>query len=290
MNIMLLEVNKVSFSYSRKNRLLEAVECYVRPGEVVGLLGKNGSGKSTLLYLICGLMFPQNGEIKVNGKNTKSRSPLLLNDIYLLPEEIDLPDQSVETYITNNAAFYSSFSREMFDNYMNIFELPKVKKLSEYSMGQKKKFIISFALATNTSLLLMDEPTNGMDIPSKSQFRKAIVSSMSDNKSIIISTHQVHDIESIIDRVEILHDKNILLSAETARIAEKLAFVHGINEDEMPDCIYKTPTPGGYAGVCINENNYETAVDLELLFNAVLANAQQMKPLWDEISDKTNAK
>ncbi|MBO7317201.1 MAG: ABC transporter ATP-binding protein, partial [Bacteroidales bacterium] len=185
-----------------------------------------------------------------------------------------------DAYLKNNAIFYPNFSREQFDNYLQIFELPAIKKLSQYSMGQKKKFIVSFALATNVPLLFMDEPTNGMDIPSKSQFRKAIALGMNDERSIVISTHQVRDLESMIDRVLLLHDNAMILNESVLDIARKLEFVHTTSKDDLQGCIYSTFTPEGFVGVRPNVNGVDTAVDLETLFNSVVANPLALKQLF----------
>ena len=147
-------------------------------------------------------------------------------------------------------------------------------------MGQKKKFIVSFALATNVPLLFMDEPTNGMDIPSKSQFRKAIALGMSDDRSIIISTHQVRDLESMIDRILLLHDNTIVLDESVVRIASKLEFVHTTSKDDLQGCIFSAFTPDGYVGVRPNVDGVDTTVDLETLFNAVIAHPQLIKQLF----------
>lgn len=277
---MLLNVENVSFSYNRKGKLFDGVNFSIRNGEVSGLLGKNGCGKSTLLYMLCGLMFPKTGDISYEGISVAQRNPDVMRNIYLLPEEFELPAMTIDAYVKCNAPFYPNFSREQFDNCLRIFELPPIKKLSHYSMGQKKKFIISFALATNTPLLLMDEPTNGMDIPSKSQFRKAIVSSMSDERSIVISTHQVHDLENVIDRVMVMHNNAMVLNENLTSIANKLSFVHGANKDESQECIYMTPSPTGYSAVYRNTDGNETNVDLELLFNAIITNPEAICSLF----------
>lgn len=273
---MLLNVENVSFSYNRRSQLFDGVNFNIQRGEVCGLLGKNGCGKSTLLYMMCGLMFAKTGTITYENISVASRNPEVMRDIYLLPEEFELPAMSIESYVKYNAPFYPNFSHEQFQECLRIFELPAIKKLSHYSMGQKKKFIISFALAANTPLLLMDEPTNGMDIPSKSQFRKVIVSCMSDKRSIVISTHQVHDLENVIDRVMVMHNNAMLLNENVTRIAEKLSFVYGVNKEELQDCLYMTPVPNGYAAVCRNIDGNETTVDFELLFNALIANPRSI--------------
>lgn len=276
----MLKVENMAFSYRRNEYLLHKVNFEITPGGVYGLLGKNGSGKSTLLYLMTGLMYPQIGSVTIGGIPSRKRTPELLSNIYLLPEEFDLPEVSIDVYVKNNAMFYPRFSREQFDNYMQIFELPAVKKLSQYSMGQKKKFIVSFALATNVPLLFMDEPTNGMDIPSKSQFRKVIALGMSDERSIIISTHQVRDLESMIDRVLLLHDNTMILNESVVDIARKLEFIRTTSKDDLQGCIYSTFTPEGFVGVRPNLDDVDTAVDLETLFNSVVANPQAIKQLF----------
>ena len=276
----MLKVEEMTFSYRRKEYLLNKLSFEITPGGVYGLLGKNGSGKSTLLYLMTGLMLPQIGRITIDGVSVGKRIPRLLQDLYLLPEEFDLPDVSIESYVKTNALFYPRFNREQFDNYLQIFELSPVNKLSQYSMGQKKKFIVSFALATNTRLLFMDEPTNGLDIPSKSQFRKAIALGMNDERSIIISTHQVRDLESMLDRVLILHDNTMLLNEDVVSITKKLEFIRATSKEDLQGCIYSTFTPDGFVGVRPNVNGVDTQVDFEVLFNGIISNPQAFSQIF----------
>ena len=276
----MLKVEEMAFSYRRNEYLLNKINFEITPGGVYGLLGKNGSGKSTLLYLMTGLMFPHIGTVTIDGIPAGKRLPRTMQNIYLLPEEYDLPVVSIERYVKNNAPFYPMFNREQFDNFLQIFELPQVKDLSQYSMGQKKKFLVSFALATNTPLLFMDEPTNGLDIPSKSQFRKAIALGMSDERSIIISTHQVRDLESMIDRVLVLHDNSIMLNESVMRIADRMEFVRTTSKEDLQGCIYSTFTPQGFVGVRPNVDGVDSLVDLEVLFNSIITNPDVVKSLF----------
>lgn len=276
----MLKVEEMAFSYRRNEYLLNKINFEITPGGVYGLLGKNGSGKSTLLYLMTGLMFPHIGTVTIDGIPAGKRLPRTMQNIYLLPEEYDLPAVSIERYVKNNAPFYPMFNREQFDNFLQIFELPLVKDLSQYSMGQKKKFLVSFALATNTPLLFMDEPTNGLDIPSKSQFRKAIALGMSDERSIIISTHQVRDLESMIDRVLVLHDNSIMLNESVMRIADRMEFVRTTSKEDLRGCIYSTFTPQGFVGVRPNVDGVDSLVDLEVLFNSIITNPDVVKSLF----------
>lgn len=200
----MLQVENISFSYRRgKKEVLHDFSLSLERGRVYGLLGKNGAGKSTLLYLMSGLLTPKSGKIMYHDTDVRRRLPITLQDMFLVPEEFELPPISLVSYVELNSQFYPRFSKEDMVKYLHYFEMEQDIDLGALSMGQKKKVFMSFALATHTSLLIMDEPTNGLDIPGKSQFRKFIASGMSDDRTIIISTHQVRDIDKILDHVVI---------------------------------------------------------------------------------------
>ncbi|MBO5000442.1 MAG: ABC transporter ATP-binding protein, partial [Bacteroidaceae bacterium] len=228
---MMIDVNNVSFSYGRKkSKVLDGFSMQLEKGAVYGLLGKNGTGKSTLLYLMAGLLRPQTGKVLYKGTEVTKRYPNILQDMFLVPEEFALPNVSLKQYVKLNAPFYPNFSDELLRNCLRDFDMNEDIHLGELSMGQKKKAFMCFALATNTSLLMMDEPSNGLDIPSKSQFRKVIASGMTDDKAVIISTHQVRDIDSLLDHVLIMDGSELLLNESVANICEKLYFAEqGMN-------------------------------------------------------------
>ena len=195
----------------------------------------------------------------------------LLKDIFMVPEEFELPNVSLATYVKMNQGFYPNFSQEVLDRCLKVFDLPLSLKLNELSMGQKKKVFMSFALATGTRFLLMDEPTNGLDIPSKSQFRKVIANNMTEDRTLIISTHQVHDVESLLDHIIIMNQSQLLLDTSVSDICEKYTFEYR-NPQEMDDTVlYAEPTLQGNAAICKRqEGEQETQMNLELLFNAVI--------------------
>ena len=229
---MMIEVQHVTFGYGRKKqKVLDDFSLKLEKGSVFGLLGKNGTGKSTLLYLMAGLLRPQSGKVYYRGVDVSLRYPLTLQDMFIVPEEFSLPGVSLKQYVKLNAPFYPRFSRELLNNCLRDFDMDENIHLGELSMGQKKKAFMCFALAANTSLLMMDEPSNGLDIPSKSQFRKVIATGMSEEKSVIISTHQVRDIDSLLDHVVVMDGSKVLLNESVARICEKLCFAElGMNE------------------------------------------------------------
>ena len=214
----------MSFGYGRKRLLFDGFSLRLGAGNVVGLLGKNGTGKSTLLYLVCGLLRPRKGRILFKGMNVGGHPSEMLSDVFLVPEEFSLPDIRISQYIKLNSPFYPCFSDETLRRCLSDFELEGDLRLGELSMGQKKKAFMSFALATNTSLLLMDEPTNGLDIPSKSQFRKVVSDGMNEDRTIVVSTHQVADIASLLNHIVIIDDSRLLLDMSVRDITEKLGY------------------------------------------------------------------
>ena len=240
-------------------------------GRVYGLLGKNGAGKSTLLYLMSGLLTPKHGKVMYHDTDVRRRLPITLQDMFLVPEEFELPPISLISYIELNGNFYPRFSKEDMVKYLHFFEMDLDTDLGALSMGQKKKVFMSFALATNTSLLLMDEPTNGLDIPGKSQFRKFIASGMSDDKTIVISTHQVRDIDKVLDHVLIMDNSHVLLDQSITSICDKLLFVESDDRELVKTALYTLPSVQGNLLLLPNTENEESEINLELLFGATLA-------------------
>ena len=267
----MIQVSNISFKYpGTKRNIFDNFSLDIEENRIYGLLGKNGTGKSTLLYIISGLLTPSSGMVSVDGMASKERHPALLRDIFIVPEEFELPNVSLKTYIKSLLPFYPNFSQNVLEKCLHDFELPDFEKLSELSMGQKKKVYMSVALAANTRYLLMDEPTNGLDIPSKSQFRRVVADNMTDGRTIIISTHQVHDVESLLDHILILTESKMLLDATTAEICEKYSFEYRSPQQMDDMVVYAEPTLQGNAVIARrNEGDAETVINLELLFNAV---------------------
>jgi ABC-2 type transport system ATP-binding protein len=273
-------INQLNFSYNKRNGdLFHDFSLELNAGNVYGLLGKNGAGKSTLIYLMTGLLTPQGGEVLMDGVNVRRRLPQTMSDIFLVPEEFDMPRLSINKYVSINAPFYPRFSMEDLHRYLDIFEMggDLEVKLHALSMGQKKKVFMAFAFATNTHVLIMDEPTNGLDIPSKSQFRKLVTTSMSDDKMMLISTHQVRDISDILDHVLIIDHSQVLLNTGMADVTSRLAF-RPLRDGDQP--IFVLQSPYGPLGAVPALDGEETKVDLEMLFNATLQNPEAINNLF----------
>lgn len=277
----MIKVENLSFTYPKsKHMVLHDFSFSLEAGRVYGLLGRNGAGKSTLLYLMTGLLTPKKGKIMYHDINVRSRLPMILQDMFLVPEEFELPSISLKKYIDLNAPFYPNFSKEDMYKYLHCFEMDMDVNLGALSMGQKKKVFMSFALATNTSLLLMDEPTNGLDIPGKSQFRKFMASGMTDNKTIVISTHQIRDIDKMLDSVMIMDESRVLLNESTVHICEKLCFKESDDRSLIDKALFAVPSLHGNSLLLLNEHNEDSDINIELLFNAILAQPQKIANLF----------
>lgn len=277
----MITVENLSFLYRKSKRaVLHDFSLSLEKGRVYGLLGKNGAGKSTLLYLMSGLLTPKSGKVVYHDVDVRRRLPITLQDMFLVPEEFDLPPVSLISYIELNSPFYPRFSKEDMVKYLHYFEMDINIDLGALSMGQKKKVFMSFALATNTSLLLMDEPTNGLDIPSKSQFRKFIASGMTDDKTILISTHQVRDIDKVLDHVLIMDNSRVLLNESTMSICDKLFFTESENRELLQSSLFSTPSIQGNFLLLPNESGEDSEINLELLFNATLAVPERISALF----------
>ena len=278
----MLEIKQMRFTYKRsKEDLFKDFSIQFEKGKIYGLLGKNGIGKSTLLYLLSGLLKPNEGTIVMDDVSVFARLPKTLQNLYILPEEFDLPAISLSEYIRRMSPFYPDFNLAQMESYLTQFEMGMDLKLKELSMGQKKKVLICFALATNSTYLLMDEPTNGLDIPGKSQFRKIVSMAMHENRSLIISTHQINDIDNLLDHFVVIDKNGILLNQSITAICETFSFVELENGESTEGALYSLPSLRGNSVLYANEGGNETQPNLELLFNALLSNPTKITALFN---------
>lgn len=276
----MIQFDSVSFGYSKHKLLFENLSMQLQPGHIYGLLGKNGAGKSSLLRNMAGLLFPLKGKIAVNGYEPRQRLPAFLQDVFFIPEEIYLPSVTVDQYAGTYAPFYPRFDESQFLRYLAEFDIPEGNKLTGMSFGQKKKVLTAFALATNTRVLIMDEPTNGLDIPSKSQFRKIVSAALRPDRLILISTHQVRDLDNLIDHIIILDDHKIVLQHSLEAVSERLHFGTRQYIENDAHVLYAEPSLRGYNAVTENHEQEESRVDLEQLFNAVMQNPARIRQLF----------
>ena len=279
----MLQVKNLTFGYRKSSpQIFNNFSLNLEPGRVCGLLGRNGAGKSTLMYLMTGLLSPVEGSVVFCGKDMRKRLPEQLADIFIVPEEFELPSISLRKYAEVYGAFYPRFSMDDMMRYLKVFEMNDLDvNLKALSMGQKKKVFMSFAFATNTRVLLMDEPTNGLDIPGKSTFRKVISMAASDDRTIIISTHQVRDIDKLLDHIIVMFNHKLLLNEPISEISRRLAFVESNDAELVEKALYCQSSVAGKSLVLPNDNDDDSEVNLETLFNLAIEKPEVITQLFN---------
>lgn len=278
----MIELEQLTFGYTKRNPLFDGLDLTVRPGAMCGLLGKNGAGKTSLLRIIAGLLFPDAGSSRVLGTESEARRPEILGDIYLVPEEFALPEVSAQKFVATRAPFYPRFDQETLDEALKELEVPDRRGLHTMSYGQRKKFLIAFGIAAGSRVVLLDEPTNGLDIPSKSQLRKLLIGSLSEERAFVISTHQVRDLASILDPIVILDEGRILLDVDVETLGRRLASRIRSEEPAPGSALWHERVPGGYQVLEENDGGAPGEIDIELLFNAVTQQPDRVLPLLSE--------
>ena len=275
----MITTRSLSFGYSSSHQVLTNITLTLDKGHIHGLLGCNGIGKTTLLKLVCGIMRPQQGEVCVAGVDPFKRDASIMRELMVIPEEFDLPNISLEKYAAVTSPFYPKFDMGAMMGYCQEFHVNPAERLHSMSMGQRKKAYIAFALACNVNMLLLDEPTNGLDIPSKSTFRRLLAGYVNDDRMVVISTHQVADVDQLLDSIVILDEQGVALSATTSEICRKLKF--GCVE-EGDKVIYSERTIQGDMAVAYNEYEEESSLSIELLFNATTANRRAIAEIFNK--------
>jgi len=268
----MISIKNLSFAFKKGTPLFKDLSLELEAGKIYGLFGLNGAGKTTLLNHISGMLFPAKGECLLNGEPARDRTPAMLSDLFLVPEQFSLPSMTGDEYRRIHAPFYPRFDADQFEAFINEFKVDTKAVLHELSYGQQKKFLIAFSLAANTRVLLMDEPTNGLDIPSKSQFRRIVASLDYSDRCIVISTHQVRDLGAMIDQISVIKNGEIVFDCGLNEVREKLVFKK-IKTEESESYIYGEEILGGIQAICRAETVNDEAsgeIDLELLFNAII--------------------
>ncbi len=277
----MISIQDLSFSY-RSTDLFSQLDLSLSGGGICGLLGKNGAGKTTLLKLISGLLFPKKGSIEAANEIPLRRSSDFLQNLFFIPEEFKMPSVSPLKFMWLYAPFYHKFDPEKYESYLEKFELEPRTNLSQCSFGQRKKCLISFGLAANCDLTLLDEPTNGLDIPSKTQLRRALASVLTEDRLFVIATHQVRDLENLIDPVVILDNGKVIFNHSLEEISQNLRVETQSTLPEPGAVLYSETHIEGFKTVVENTGEFESSLDLETLFNTVIKNPGKVKEVFEK--------
>jgi ABC-2 type transport system ATP-binding protein len=284
-----IHLKNVDFRYRKRVPLLSDINLKIQPGHIHGLIGKNGEGKSALLKLIAGLLFAREGSVDVLGFDPRRRSPEFLREVYFLSEEAPNFTLNISDFERVYAPFYPNFSQNAFDSNLIAFDIhSRNRKISRLSHGGRKKVMIAFALAARTKILLMDEPTNGLDIPSKGRFRRMVASALDDDRCILLATHQVRDLENLIDNIIIMDKHQIVLNESVDTITDRLIFRLPGHNKRHGNVLYSEDTFRGIFQVCENARHDDSNLDIELLFKAIQANKQPIQQLFNPTNDSSH--
>lgn len=267
----MITINDLTFAFKRKKPLFSDLNLQLEAGRTYGLFGLNGSGKTTLLNHMAGMLFPDQGRCEILGAPAHERRPEALSELFILPEQVELPSLTPRAYTGLHGPFYPRFDEAMFYETLKELEVNPDELLPRLSYGQRKKFLIAFGLAARTRILLMDEPTNGLDIPSKSRFRKVMAQTTDEQRCTVISTHQVRDLEAMLDHLTVLHEGRITFNQKMEAISRTLSFRQLEEEEQREERLYSESTFGGQRAICRrNSGMRDTDINLELLFNGII--------------------
>ena len=273
----MITIENTSYGYKSNPFIFNNISLKIGNG-IYGLLGENGAGKTTLMHLICGLLFPKNGKCSIDGRNTAERQSGALNRYFFLPEEMQMPTESIVSFAARHSVFYPHFNQEEFELNLEELKIDRKQKLSSISYGQQKKAMLAYAFALHTPYTLLDEPTNGLDITSRQALKRIISRSMDDDSTLLISTHQAHDFENLLDHLIILGKGEILLNRSLDEISNRLLFAR---TDILPEeRIYSEENLSGYFSIIPNEDGEENTPDIELLYKAVLQQPEKIKSMF----------
>lgn len=275
----MIQIEGLHYGYGRAALYADFSAQIGQPG-IYGVFGRNGSGKSTLLRLLCGLLTPWQGRVRVLGFQPRQRAAEFLASVYIVPEEFHLPNLTAAQLARTHGSFYPRFSHALFSDYLQVLEVPVDSRFEAMSLGQKKKAAIAFALATQTPLLLMDEPTNGLDIVGRGQFRGLMRRPEQAQRVVMISTHQAHDLESILSHIWFIDQGRLALAARMDELAERLtmgvaATAQALSTDGL---LYQEALGAQVAYVARRMAGVpeEGALQLELLYKALSLNRDAM--------------
>ena len=209
----MIEIKDVMKSFENKN-VLNHLNVTISSGSIFGLIGPNGAGKSTLLYLLNGISKCDEGSILFDGKDVYE-NPDVKKDILFISDDpyyfhFATIDEMKDFYLT----FYPQFNLETYQHYVDLFHLPQNKPLKDYSKGMKRQAMFALALAIAPKYLLLDEAFDGLDPVMRLAFKKAINQIIVENMTVIISSHNLRELEDICDHVGLLHKGGVLLSKD----------------------------------------------------------------------------
>jgi len=214
----MIECNGLTKYYGRV-RALNNVNLKIEKGQIVGLLGPNGSGKTTMIKLANGLLKPNGGEILIDGSKPGVKTKSV---VAYLPDREFLPDyMSVEAIFKMYEDFFADFRRQKAEDMLSSLNIDPAMTLKKMSKGTKDKIQLILTMSREAKVYFLDEPIAGVDPAARDYILKTIISNYSEDAVVIISTHLIADVESILDDVVFIKDGEIVLHENADQIREE---------------------------------------------------------------------
>ena len=276
----MIEIDHLTYAYRRGFTAINDATASIAPG-IHLLLGENGAGKTTLLRLIAGLLFPTVGTVRVNDSLTTDRRPSTLKKVFMLPDAIEIPAQTIREFAGMHSRFYPTFSQESFDQNLQDFHLTGHEVFTQLSLGLRHKSLLAYVIALGVDVLLLDEPANGLDIDSKKALRNMLARCTSPEQTVIISTHTVSDLRELYDGLIVLSRGKLLIARPTWEIAERISCV----SSPIPptEAIFTEQGPGVFLSIVPNQGQEDSDLNYALLYSALMSAARDV--LLHKIND-----
>lgn len=213
----MIEIKHVTKKMGRK-QVLEGVSFTANKGEITCLIGLNGAGKTTILNAIMALTPIDSGQILINGEPIHKES---YEKISYIPDAITMvPQMRISEAMQFMDDFYHGWNQERADQLLAFFKLNEKERISSLSKGNVAKVNILLGLSLDVDFILMDEPFSGIDLFSREQIADVFTSQLIENRGVIITTHEIHDIEHLIDKAILLNDGTVLKEFRTEEVRE----------------------------------------------------------------------
>lgn len=256
-----------SYSYPKKTDALTGITCEVHPG-IHLLMGANGTGKTTLLHLMAGLRYPTSGVCLLNGEELRLRRPSQLCRVQYFSPDMDFPESSVEKMVSRHAPFFPRFDAAMLSRNLAAFGIDPRRKFTSLSYGNAIKARLAYMLALRCEVLLLDEPTVGLDFDGRGQFGRLLMECVDEDQTVVVSTHSLSEFEPLYDSVMFLRDGHLLLQASFGKISRRVMSV--VTATPPADAIYSEMRMGRcHSIVPAGEDDMDSAPDCTLLYNAL---------------------
>ena len=292
----MIEIKNLSLGFVKSNGIhttrvnleavkpvLENLSLTIEPGHVYGLIGRNGAGKTTLMNCITGILtFKRKHQpIYLDGVRLNVNNPNDHAKLFYVTDTISSIHILADAFANTLACFYPSFSIESYKEYMEMFHMDRNVFIDELSLGEKKSVFLSYAFASGAPYIIMDEPTNGLDITSRKVFRKLIASYMTPDRAIVISTHHINEISSLLDHILILDKRHLVFDRSVMETGSVLSFIESDDEDLRQQALYSMKSAYGNRMILPNTGGTDSEIDYELLFEAVLENGKAIIEMFE---------